>query len=134
MSQRSQLQRGSGTTRAVWTCLAIALCVQAVRAGSPWRRERGGGVGPLLTHHLTKRSFFDIQCKGVYDKSIFARLDRICEDCYNLFREPQIHSLCMKNCFTTDYFKGCLETLQLSDEMEEIQSWIKQLHGAEPGV
>lgn len=45
-------------------------------------------------HHLTKRSFFNIQCKGVYDKSIFARLDRICEDCYNLFREPQLHTLC----------------------------------------
>ncbi|KAF7277994.1 ion transport peptide isoform X2 [Rhynchophorus ferrugineus] len=135
MSQRSQSQRGSGI-RAVWTCLAIALVVQAVYANSPWRGERGveRGVGPLLTHHLTKRSFFDIQCKGVYDKSIFARLDRICEDCYSLFREPQIHSLCMKNCFTTDYFKGCLETLQLSDEMEQIQSWIKQVHGAEPVV
>jgi hypothetical protein len=50
--------------------------------------------GLLLGHSLNKRSFFEIQCKGVYDKSIFARLDRICEDCYNLFREPQLHSLC----------------------------------------
>lgn len=48
----------------------------------------------VLSHPLNKRSFFDLQCKGVYDKSIFARLDRICEDCYNLFREPQLHSLC----------------------------------------
>ena len=40
-------------------------------------------------HHLTKRSFFDIQCKGVY-----AKLDGICEDCYNLFREPQLHLFC----------------------------------------
>jgi hypothetical protein len=65
---------------------------------------RGGlqfGGGPassrnlVLNHTLSKRThFFDIQCKGVYDKSIFARLDRICEDCYNLFREPQLHSLC----------------------------------------
>lgn len=43
---------------------------------------------------LSKRSFFDIQCKGVYDKGIFAKLDRICDDCYNLYREPQLHSLC----------------------------------------
>lgn len=93
MSQRSsQLeQRGRGTRRAAVWCLAIALVVQSARAGSPWRR----GSGPLLTHHLSKRSFFDIQCKGVYDKTIFAKLDRICEDCYNLFREPQVHSLCM---------------------------------------
>ncbi|CAA9999057.1 unnamed protein product [Nesidiocoris tenuis] len=39
-------------------------------------------------------SFFDLQCRGIYDKSIFARLDRICEDCYNVFREPSLHSLC----------------------------------------
>lgn len=54
----------------------------------------GPSSGLVLGHSLNKRSFFEIQCKGVYDKSIFARLDRICEDCYNLFREPQLHSLC----------------------------------------
>lgn len=41
-----------------------------------------------------KRSFYDIQCKGIYDKAIFARVDQICEDCYNIFREPKLHSLC----------------------------------------
>ncbi|RZC33292.1 ion transport peptide [Asbolus verrucosus] len=115
-------------TQVVWVCMALTLVLQVVNCSPPNRSLM------LLSHHLTKRSFFDIQCKGVYDKSIFARLDRICEDCYNLFREPQLHSLCRKNCFTTDYFKGCLETLQLSDEETQIQTWIKQLHGAEPGV
>lgn len=49
-----------------------------------------------LPHHdVHKRSsFFDIECKGVFNKSIFFRLDRICEDCYSLFREPSLHSLC----------------------------------------
>lgn len=51
-------------------------------------------AGTLMGHPFSKRSFMDIQCKGVYDKSLFARLDRICEDCYNLFREPQLHTLC----------------------------------------
>ncbi|CAH1365221.1 hypothetical protein MTP99_001518 [Tenebrio molitor] len=114
-------------TQAVWVCMTLAVIIQAVTSiptnGSP----------VLLPHHFTKRSFFDIQCKGVYDKSIFAKLDSICEDCYNLFREPQLHSLCRKNCFTTDYFKGCLETLQLSDEEAQIQLWIKQIRGAELG-
>ena len=45
-------------------------------------------------HSLSKRSFFDINCKGLYDKSIFARLDRICQDCYSLYREPELHTLC----------------------------------------
>lgn len=91
-------------------------------------------AGVFYGHALGKRSFTQLQCKGVYDRSIFARLDRICEDCYNLFREPQLHTLCRKNCFTTDYFKGCLDVLLLHDEMEKIQTWIKQLHGAEPSV
>ncbi|KAH0952956.1 hypothetical protein HN011_010814 [Eciton burchellii] len=94
----------------------------------------GADAATLNGHPLGKRSFFDIQCKGVYDKSIFARLDRICEDCYNLFREPQLHMLCKKECFTTDYFKGCLDVLLLTDEVGKIQMWIKQLHGADPGV
>lgn len=39
---------------------------------------------------------------------------------------------CRKNCFTTDFFKGCLDVLLLEDEVEKIQKWIKQLHGADP--
>ncbi|KAJ1531050.1 hypothetical protein ONE63_005880 [Megalurothrips usitatus] len=91
-------------------------------------------LGPHLGHSLSKRSFFEIECKGVYDKSIFARLDRICEDCYNLYRAPQLHSLCRRNCFTTDYFKGCVESLMMEEEIDNIQIWIKQLHGADPGI
>jgi len=74
----------------------------------------------------SKRSFFDIQCKGVYDKEIFSKLDRVCEDCYNLYREPGLHSLCRSNCFGSPYFKGCLDALLLNedegkyDEMIEI--------------
>lgn len=41
-----------------------------------------------------KRSFYHIHCKGIYDKSIFAKVDQICEDCYNLFREQKLHTLC----------------------------------------
>jgi len=43
-------------------------------------------------------------------------------------------TLCRKECFTTDYFKGCLDVLLLTDEVGKIQMWIKQLHGADPGV
>ncbi|GFG36534.1 hypothetical protein Cfor_06160 [Coptotermes formosanus] len=122
MFQMQQLR----LTRVLACSLLVSMIVTSLLARS--------SSGLVLGHSLNKRSFFEIQCKGVYDKSIFARLDRICEDCYNLFREPQLHSLCRKNCFTTDYFKGCLDVLLLQDEMEKYQTWIKQLHGAEPGV
>lgn len=37
-------------------------------------------------------------------------------------------------CFTTDYFKGCLDALQLTDEIEEIKTYIKHINGAEPNL
>ncbi|XP_060851819.1 ion transport peptide isoform X2 [Rhopalosiphum padi] len=80
-----------------------------------------------IDHPLSKRSFFDIQCKGVYDKTIFARLDRVCEDCYNLFREPQLHSLCRSTCFNTVYFKACLESLQMLTEETQYNQMVEFL-------
>ncbi|XP_014234536.1 A-agglutinin anchorage subunit [Trichogramma pretiosum] len=94
----------------------------------------GAEAGSIMGDSFSKRSFMDIQCKGFYDRSHFARLDRICEDCYNLFREPQLHSLCRNNCFTSEYFKGCMDVLLLQDEEAKIQQAIKILHGADPGV
>uniref|UniRef100_A0A1B6CH59 Ion transport peptide-like protein n=1 Tax=Clastoptera arizonana TaxID=38151 RepID=A0A1B6CH59_9HEMI len=84
-------------------------------------------AGP--THTIEKRSFFDIQCKGVYDKSIFARLDRICEDCYNLFREPQLHQLCRNNCFSSEYFSGCVEVLLLTEEAPDLKKMVEYIGG-----
>ena len=91
-------------------------------------------ASPAQTHHVARRSFFNLQCKGVYDAAIFMRLDRICDDCYSLFREPQLYNLCRKDCFTTDYFKGCVEVLQETDKLELFKTYIKQLHGADPGI
>ncbi|XP_024887054.1 molt-inhibiting hormone isoform X2 [Temnothorax curvispinosus] len=87
----------------------------------------GADAATLNGHFLGKRSFFDIQCKGVYDKSIFARLDRICEDCYNLFREPQLHMLCKQDCFSTQYFTSCIQALLLEDEKERFQEMVEYL-------
>ncbi|CAH0696078.1 unnamed protein product [Spodoptera exigua] len=61
----------------------------------------GAAAPPSSSHHVARRSFFTLECKGVYDAAIFARLDRICDDCYNLFREPQLYNLCR---FVAFYF------------------------------
>ena len=44
--------------------------------------------------HRNKRSYADLQCRGIYDPSIFARLERVCEDCYNLYKDDEVHGLC----------------------------------------
>jgi hypothetical protein len=36
-----------------------------------------------------------------------------------------------KRCFTTQYFKGCIEALQLQDEIDAIKGFVKMLNGAE---
>ncbi|XP_044263517.1 ion transport peptide isoform X2 [Tribolium madens] len=109
------------STQAVWVCMILAVVFQEITS-SP-----AGRSPAFLPHHFTKRSFFDIQCKGVYDKSIFAKLDSICEDCYMLFREPQLHNLCRSECFSTKYFVGCVESLLLSEEMPKFRKMIEYL-------
>ena len=54
--------------------------------------------------HMYKRSYADLQCRGIYDASIFARLERVCEDCYNLYKDDEILGLCR---YVTSYY--CLK-------------------------
>ncbi|XP_034122447.1 CHH-like protein [Drosophila guanche] len=75
-------------------------------------------------HNLSKRSnFFDLECKGIFNKTMFFRLDRICEDCYQLFRETSIHRLCKQECFGSPFFNACIEALQLHEEMDKYNEW-----------
>ena len=48
----------------------------------------------IKSANLHKRSFAQLGCMGEYDKAKFARLDRVCEECYQMFREPDIHAMC----------------------------------------
>ncbi|XP_037911739.1 ion transport peptide-like isoform X1 [Hermetia illucens] len=90
-------------------------------------------IATLPRHSLSKRTpFFEIGCKGSYNSSLFSKLDRICDDCYNLFREVELLRLCKHQCFKTDYFKGCVDSLQLGDEIESLKLYIKALNGATP--
>ena len=73
----------------------LILLIHSASAASAYGTIGSAGAGAVSHHHsLSKRSYFDINCKGLYDKSIFARLDRICQDCYSLYREPELHTLC----------------------------------------
>lgn len=39
-----------------------------------------------------------------------------------------------KDCFTSDYFKGCVEVLQETDQLDVFKKYIIKLHGADPGI
>ncbi|XP_062129320.1 ion transport peptide-like isoform X3 [Drosophila sulfurigaster albostrigata] len=83
-------------------------------------------------HNLSKRSnFFDLECKGIFNKTMFFRLDRICEDCYQLFRETSIHRLCKKDCFDSKWFGECVKVLLTpSEEITNLQHFIKVVNGS----
>lgn len=72
-----------------------------------------------------KRSYVDLRCRGMYAPRIFAQLDRICEDCYNLYRDAEVHNMCRSGCFTTQTFRNCLQNLLLDKESEFYQELVE---------
>nr|ABO43964.1 putative ion transport peptide-like precursor [Daphnia magna] len=126
MAAAQQNGRQSHSSYSTQSLLGVATLLVVLLAVLPSYPSSAMSALSSGHHSLSKRSFFDINCKGLYDKSIFARLDRICQDCYNLYREPELHTLCRKNCFTTNYFKGCLDALLINDE-KNIQSFMKDI-------
>jgi hypothetical protein len=79
----------------------------------PSRIRHGSGMA-----YRNKRSYADLQCRGIYDPSIFARLERVCEDCYNLYKDDEVLGLCRSDCFGSDTFSECLQSLLLQQESD----------------
>ncbi|XP_022240548.1 crustacean hyperglycemic hormone A-like [Limulus polyphemus] len=78
---------------------------------------------------LQKRSFSVLGCMGTYDKAKFARLNRICEECYNLYRIPSVQEDCRSNCFNNDMFPDCVSALLLGPEQQKFDSFVQYLYG-----
>nr|BEG56311.1 crustacean hyperglycaemic hormone isoform 1 [Panulirus japonicus] len=70
-------------------------------------------------HNVNKRAVFDQSCKGVYDRSLFQKLDLVCDDCYNLYRKPYVATGCRENCYGNLVFRQCLDDLLLLDVVDE---------------
>ena len=68
-------------------------------------------MSPSNAFRLHKRNYLELQCQGMYDPSIFAKLAGICDDCYNLIRDPEIHGMCRlvktKNTLKVSFFHQC---------------------------
>lgn len=79
-------------SRFVVICGILAMLMVFVGANPVWYDF----VDDVPEKSRVKRfsSFSDLGCQGIYNASIFSRVDQICEDCYNIFREPEIHILC----------------------------------------
>ena len=63
----------------------------------------------LEVSSVSKRSYAELQCRGVYDASIISRLERVCKDCYNLYKEDEILGFCR---YVDLWFGGFLKFYQ----------------------
>lgn len=78
--------------------------------------------------NLHKRTFLELGCRGNFEQSYLARLERVCEECYQLFRDPEAYNRCRDNCFKNEYFLQCAEALLLKDEMDSLKSKVDYLY------
>ncbi|KAF7988474.1 hypothetical protein HCN44_001047 [Aphidius gifuensis] len=61
------------------------------------------------------KKFQSLKCKGLYNYEVFARLDKICKDCQNVFKKHPLYLQCSNNCFKNEFFDGCMEMLFFND-------------------
>ena len=40
------------------------------------------------------QSYMELSCNGAYNRQVFSRLETVCDDCYNLYKESQVHGMC----------------------------------------
>ncbi|RXG60941.1 Crustacean hyperglycemic hormone [Armadillidium vulgare] len=66
-----------------------------------------------------KREPYDSNCFGPYDRKLSYQLNRVCDDCYNLFRQSYVSTECRRDCYTTEVFESCLKDLMMHDFINE---------------
>eukprot|EP00091_Calanus_sinicus_P024253 TRINITY_DN8593_c0_g1_i1.p1 TRINITY_DN8593_c0_g1~~TRINITY_DN8593_c0_g1_i1.p1 ORF type:complete len:121 (+),score=30.51 TRINITY_DN8593_c0_g1_i1:409-771(+) len=53
----------------------------------------------------------DDLCDGTLDLKTFLFMNKMCEDCFSLYRDSDIYSACRSGCFSSPYFQSCMESL-----------------------
>lgn len=100
----------SGTFRATYPILFIAFILSVGSCVSTEWNTRAQSSNPLETvdssaqaltddilvaRRANSEDFFqEIGCEGAFDGSKFARLERLCEECYQMYRLPDLFSKC----------------------------------------
>ncbi|XP_042878445.1 crustacean hyperglycemic hormone-like [Penaeus japonicus] len=106
-------------SRTVLLLVALLLC-----------QESSGSFIKLRPNTL--REFQFLQCRGDYDKERYATLSRVCDDCHNLFRQPQVMTECKSNCFRNSLFLTCVSLLKLEHLEDDFKDNILVVSGNDP--
>nr|Q9NGP0.1 RecName: Full=Crustacean hyperglycemic hormones B; AltName: Full=MeCHH-B; Short=CHH-B; Contains: RecName: Full=CHH precursor-related peptide B; Short=CPRP B; Contains: RecName: Full=Crustacean hyperglycemic hormone B; Short=CHH B; Flags: Precursor [Metapenaeus ensis]AAF63028.1 hyperglycemic hormone CHH-B [Metapenaeus ensis] len=100
----------------------MSMALLVVVASSWWASPVEAASSPRVDHRLVRRSLFDPSCTGVFDRELLGRLNRVCDDCYNVFREPKVATECRSHCFLNPAFIQCLEYIIPEVLHEEYQA------------
>ncbi|XP_035221164.1 alpha-latrotoxin associated low molecular weight protein 2-like [Stegodyphus dumicola] len=66
-------------------------------------------------------------CKGYIIVDYLFRLDRLCNECYNLYQNQQILVDCKQNCFENCQFKACVMATARTEEWNILINMAKHL-------
>ncbi|GFT95579.1 hypothetical protein NPIL_209531 [Nephila pilipes] len=78
-------------------------------------------------NHL--KAFKALGCQGTYDESKLSQVARVCDECYELYREDTVRVMCASKCFTTSYFTGCIDSIGYSNSKDILQGMVDDLSG-----
>merc|ERR1712012_1477751 len=60
-------------------------------------------------------------------------LDRICEDCYHLYRVSEIYQMCRSGCFKNNFLRGCMDVIMVSESTRsKAESFVSKLNNHDP--
>ncbi|XP_066963258.1 crustacean hyperglycemic hormone B-like [Macrobrachium rosenbergii] len=74
---------------------------------------------------VNKRAIFDPTCKGIFDRGLLKKLEKVCEDCYNVYRKPYVGVECRSNCYGNLIFRQCLDDLLMMDVVDEYVNMVQ---------
>ncbi|XP_063596164.1 molt-inhibiting hormone-like [Penaeus indicus] len=78
---------------------------------------------------IASAGFTDDTCRGrMGNREIYKKVDRVCEDCTNIFRVPGLEGLCRDRCFYNEWFLLCLKAANREDEIDNFRVWISILN------
>ncbi|KAF0300808.1 Ion transport peptide [Amphibalanus amphitrite] len=104
--------RRAGAPLLVMSALCVALWALLV---CPPGAEALPPLGRQVGRPYTALEFQDLECGGRFDRSLVAQLTMVCRDCEKLYQHPEVFGLCRHKCFSSKYFGGCLESLQITE-------------------
>ncbi|KAJ8669108.1 hypothetical protein QAD02_000367 [Eretmocerus hayati] len=127
--QQSTLTKAESHIYVIMILASLTLLIRPVFLCSSSYRE----PAKIFPRPMSKRDHDNIGCRSSNrlaldgeQKQHFSRLDRVCQDCRDTFRDEKIYLECRKSCFTSDHFKGCVEVIQ--ENMTSYEASVKILN------